>query len=349
MLLTSPWRLSLLFLVSGVATGYLLERQGVRGFLGRRSVRLLVPLVFGMLVIVPPQSYLEVVEKVQYAGSYADFWGLYLTAYQGFCRDGDCLILPTWNHLWFVAYLWVYTLLLYAFVRAAPGVRAAAARGLERRFVGLGVLLGRSCISLLRACCSPRVSRRRTRSSTIGTTMRSTSPCSCSALRWSARGRRGKGGAPALARARSRRARLGVSLRLARALRRRRAAAAVVRLAAALAARVQCADLARDRGRARLRAPASAPRQRGAPLSHDGRFSRLHPAPDRDRRCRARAAAGAARPACSRVSLLVLVTVGGASSATKPFGACACCGRCSGSRSSAAASVLPPPVPRGAG
>jgi glucan biosynthesis protein C len=59
--LTSPWRLSLLFLVSGVATGYLLERQGVPKFLGRRSVRLLVPLVFGMLVIVPPQSYLEVV------------------------------------------------------------------------------------------------------------------------------------------------------------------------------------------------------------------------------------------------------------------------------------------------
>jgi len=141
MLLTSPWRLSLLFLVSGVATGYLLERQGVPGFLGRRSVRLLVPLVFGMLVIVPPQSYLEVVEKVQYAGSYAEFLGLYVTAYQGFCRDGDCLILPTWNHLWFVAYLWVYTLLLYGFVRAIPGCVPRLRAWMERRFVGLGVLL----------------------------------------------------------------------------------------------------------------------------------------------------------------------------------------------------------------
>ena len=140
MLLTSPWRLSLLFLVSGVATGYLLERQGARGFLGRRSVRLLVPLVFGMLVIVPPQSYLEVVEKVRYAGSYAEFLGLYLTAYQGFCRDGDCLILPTWNHLWFVAYLWVYTLLLYIAARAAPAVVPRVREWLERRFVGLGVL-----------------------------------------------------------------------------------------------------------------------------------------------------------------------------------------------------------------
>ena len=142
MLLTSPWRLSLLFLVSGVATAYLLERQSVRGFLRRRSVRLLVPLVFGMLVIVPPQSYLEVVEKVQYAGNYGEFLGLYLTAYHGFCRDGDCLIMPTWNHLWFVAYLWVYTLLLYVAVRAAPGVVPRLRASLERRFVGLAVLWG---------------------------------------------------------------------------------------------------------------------------------------------------------------------------------------------------------------
>ena len=141
MLLTSPWRLSLLFLVSGVATAYLLERQGSPGFLGRRSVRLLVPLAFGMLVIVPPQSYLEVVEKVQYPGNYAEFLGLYLTAYQGFCRDGDCLILPTWNHLWFVAYLWAYTLLLYVAVRALPGVVPRLRVWLESRFVGLGVLL----------------------------------------------------------------------------------------------------------------------------------------------------------------------------------------------------------------
>ena len=68
MMLTSPWRLSLLFLVSGVATAYLLARQA-REFPGPRSVRLLIPLLFGMLVIVPPQSYLEVVEKLHYAAA----------------------------------------------------------------------------------------------------------------------------------------------------------------------------------------------------------------------------------------------------------------------------------------
>ena len=44
MMLSSPWRLSLLFLVSGVATAFLFAKRPA-GFLGGRSWRLLVPLV----------------------------------------------------------------------------------------------------------------------------------------------------------------------------------------------------------------------------------------------------------------------------------------------------------------
>jgi len=112
MMLSSPWRLSLLFLISGVASSFMLRRLRAGTFMRQRSVRLLVPLIFGMLVIVPPQPYFEVIEKLAYTGSYGDFMRLYLSAYSGFCKDGHCIDLPTWNHLWFVAYLWVYTLLL---------------------------------------------------------------------------------------------------------------------------------------------------------------------------------------------------------------------------------------------
>ena len=115
MMLSSPWRLSLLFPVSGVASSFMLRKMPLARFIGQRSWRLLIPLVFGMLVIVPPQSYCEVVEKLGYQGSFVDFMKLYLTGYHGFCgKDGNCLILPTWNHLWFVSYLWVYTLVLAA-------------------------------------------------------------------------------------------------------------------------------------------------------------------------------------------------------------------------------------------
>mgnify|MGYP003583263174 FL=1 len=146
MMLTSPWRLSLLFLVSGAATAFLLERSDRAGgrFLGPRSWRLLVPLVFGMLVIVPPQSYYEVLDS-GYPGGYHDgylaFWGRYLSGDGSFCDADGCLDLPTWNHLWFVAYLWVYTVALWALVRLAPNLTQRLGNALSRALSGWGALV----------------------------------------------------------------------------------------------------------------------------------------------------------------------------------------------------------------
>ena len=144
MMLSSPWRLSLLFLVSGAATAFLLDKVGSVAaasgtrprFLGPRTRRLLLPLAFGMLVVVPPQSYYEVVDKLPggYHDGYLAFWARYLAADDSFCRGDDCLDVPTWNHLWFVAYLWVYTVVLWLLVRLAP-------RMLERAGGRLGGLL----------------------------------------------------------------------------------------------------------------------------------------------------------------------------------------------------------------
>ena len=122
MRLSSPWRMDLLFLVSGAATSFMLLRQGASGaLLQQRARRLLIPLLFGMLVIVPPQSWLEVTQKLGYGGGYFDFMRLYLSGYKGFCfTPGRCLILPTWNHLWFLPYLFGYTLLLWCWLRWQP-------------------------------------------------------------------------------------------------------------------------------------------------------------------------------------------------------------------------------------
>lgn len=49
MLLLSPWRMSLLFLISGVASGFLLTKAP-GGFLRERTRRLLPPLLFGTLL-----------------------------------------------------------------------------------------------------------------------------------------------------------------------------------------------------------------------------------------------------------------------------------------------------------
>ncbi|HTL13559.1 MAG TPA: acyltransferase family protein [Thermomonas sp.] len=146
MLLTSPWRMSLLFVVSGVATAFLLgkAKRGDGRFLGPRSWRLLLPLLFGMYVVVPPQVYYELVEKVPggFHAGYAAFMGTYLRGGDFYCAaPGDCVDAPTWNHLWYLAYLWAYTVILWLLLKLAPAAMESFGGWLGRRLSGPGALV----------------------------------------------------------------------------------------------------------------------------------------------------------------------------------------------------------------
>jgi surface polysaccharide O-acyltransferase-like enzyme len=120
MRLSSPWRLGLLFLISGAATRFMADKLSPAGLATDRFHRLFWPLLFGMFVIVPPQAYLEIVEKIGWNGGFAGFYRLYVQGHDGWCRGDDCLIVPTWNHLWFIAYALVYALLLAALLAVRP-------------------------------------------------------------------------------------------------------------------------------------------------------------------------------------------------------------------------------------
>ena len=135
MQLSSPWRLGLLFLIAGAACQGLFARRGALGTLKDRSLRLLLPLLFGMAVIVTPQAYFEVLTKAPQLlpgdGGYIDFWRAYLQGGR-YCRGDDCMVVPTWNHLWFLPYLWVYAVLgasLAALLRWQPRALALPAWG----------------------------------------------------------------------------------------------------------------------------------------------------------------------------------------------------------------------------
>jgi peptidoglycan/LPS O-acetylase OafA/YrhL len=149
MRLTAPWRMTLLFVVSGLATSLMLQRRSAagstasRGWLRQRARRLLLPLLTGIVLIVPPQSYVEVRQFHGYAGSYLDFLPLYFSGHSGFCAPGrGCLILPTWNHLWFLPYLFAYTALLAAVHRRWPEALDQAAARLPGHLVGAWFLAG---------------------------------------------------------------------------------------------------------------------------------------------------------------------------------------------------------------
>lgn len=125
MLALNPWRLCLLFFVAGSATRFMAAGTAPGTLLRRRSVRLLVPLIFGIAAIVPPQPYWEVVSRHVYSGDFIAFYTeRYFAFAPEFCTGGPCLVLPTWNHLWFVAYLWVYTMVLIGLAALLPDALA---------------------------------------------------------------------------------------------------------------------------------------------------------------------------------------------------------------------------------
>jgi hypothetical protein len=153
MMLTSPWRLTLLFLVSGCATRFLADGFAARGqtgwaLAGSRTLRLLPPILLGMFVIVPPQSYYEIFEHLRglgvadpaHSAALENFWLRYATASGNWCDGGECLITPTYNHLWFVVYLLIYSLLLAALL-GVPGVGRGLQAAADRAFRGWGLVV----------------------------------------------------------------------------------------------------------------------------------------------------------------------------------------------------------------
>ncbi|WP_291843880.1 acyltransferase [Maricaulis sp.] len=108
MWLSSPWRLPLLFLISGIAIRFLSDRLGSLRFAADRFWRLFPVILFGMYVIVAPQSYSE----LRIAGVIEPGWWDFYQQYAGDWGGPWSIHTPTWNHLWYVVYLLVYSLLL---------------------------------------------------------------------------------------------------------------------------------------------------------------------------------------------------------------------------------------------
>jgi glucans biosynthesis protein C len=117
------FRLPLLFFISGVASRFLIARLGAGAFARDRLRRLLPVILFGMFVVIPPQTYIELVAKGVWHGDYLTFWFTqYLPAKQALVRPLH-KTMPTWDHLWFIVYLLFYTLgfaLVFAAFRRAP-------------------------------------------------------------------------------------------------------------------------------------------------------------------------------------------------------------------------------------
>lgn len=94
-LISHAFRMGSFMLISGLLCGHALRRRSPRAWLGRRSVQIGVPLLFGLLVICPLIGWM--------IGDLADR------------THGPFTLAHDWYHLWFLVALLAYAPMSYAF------------------------------------------------------------------------------------------------------------------------------------------------------------------------------------------------------------------------------------------
>jgi peptidoglycan/LPS O-acetylase OafA/YrhL len=131
------WHMPLFFLLAGMSAWFALRTRTSGRFRSERFKRLIVPLAFGMLLIVPIQVYIERISTwVPTRRSPIDFEGTFFEWYPNTfrCCYPDANL--SWHHLWFLAYLFVYSVLLvglFVWLRGRGEPRRLAVTGFLSR------------------------------------------------------------------------------------------------------------------------------------------------------------------------------------------------------------------------
>jgi peptidoglycan/LPS O-acetylase OafA/YrhL len=123
----SVWHMPLLFLLAGASSYFALRKRTVGKYAIERVKRLLLPFIFGFLVLIPPQTWIGGRFNSGYAGSFLHY--LTSTDFLVFnIRDGgDYYGGFGIGHLWFVLWLFMISMVALPLLAWGRGERGQAA------------------------------------------------------------------------------------------------------------------------------------------------------------------------------------------------------------------------------
>ncbi|MGD6804506.1 acyltransferase family protein [Rossellomorea vietnamensis] len=109
-LLIGTWIMPIFFVISGISSYFSLQKRRMGTYMNERLLRLGIPLVFGVLILSPPQVYIERLDNNQFTGSFLEFLPL---AYKGLYLE----IGATGNFAFVGLHLWyLLALILFSFI-----------------------------------------------------------------------------------------------------------------------------------------------------------------------------------------------------------------------------------------
>jgi glucan biosynthesis protein C len=111
----NQFRLPLLFMISGMGSYFVLMHRKSGAYFKERNIRLMLPLIFGMFVIIPPQIYSEHLYKGINYSSYFEFYKkvLEFKPYPAGCFS--------WHHLWYILYIFIYSMICFPLLKFLKG------------------------------------------------------------------------------------------------------------------------------------------------------------------------------------------------------------------------------------
>ena len=113
----NPWFMSVLFVLAGMCARYSLKKRGAKKFLKERLTKLLVPLFFGIIFLVPIQTLYARKFFYGYNGGMLDNCKYFFTHITDLSGYDGCF---TPGHLWFILFLFIISVLGLLPAKFAP-------------------------------------------------------------------------------------------------------------------------------------------------------------------------------------------------------------------------------------
>lgn len=110
------WFMHLLFFISGIGVSTALQKRSPRDFIRERANRLLLPTLFGVLIVIAAQEWLRALNFGRFNGNFFEFYPHFFNGIRTSAASRGNF---DWGHLWFLVYLFAFSVLgLPFFIRS---------------------------------------------------------------------------------------------------------------------------------------------------------------------------------------------------------------------------------------